>query len=82
MEEGIDTKRFEAVKKALYGDAVRRFDNTENIAMDMVECALSGEELFSASDSIKSITKEDVLNLIKGLNKDSMVLSVILPKEM
>lgn len=82
LEEGIDTKRFEAVKKALYGDAVRRFDNTENIAMDMVECALSGEELFSASDSIKSITKEDVLNLIKGLNKDSMVLSVILPKEM
>lgn len=82
LDEGIDTKRFQAVKKALYGDAVRRFDNTENIVMDMVDCALSGEQLFDILDSIKSVTEEDVLNLIKGLNSESMVLSVILPKEM
>ena len=50
--------------------------------MDMVECALSDEQLFDGLDSIKSITDEDVLNLIKGLSEKSLVLSVILPKEM
>lgn len=79
LKEGIDKKMFVAVKKALYGDAVRRFDNTENIVMDMVECAVSSEELFEVLDAIKSITEEDVLNRIKGLTKEASVLSVINP---
>lgn len=80
-KEGIDEKMFKAVKKALYGDAVRRFDNTENIVMDMVECAVSSENLFEVLDSIKSVTIEDVLDRIKGLTEEASVLSVILPKE-
>lgn len=80
-KEGLDKKIFDAVKKSLYGDAVRRFDNTENIVMDMVECALSSENLFEVLEALKSITEEDVLNRIKGLTEESSVLSVILPKE-
>lgn len=79
--EGIDGKMFEAVKKSLYGDAVRRFDNAESIAMNMVECAMSSENLFETFDVLKSITEQDVLERINGLTEESAVLSVILPKE-
>lgn len=81
-QDGIDKKMFEAIKKSLYGDAVRRFDNTENIVMSMVECAVSSEELFEVLDTLKSIKEEDILKQIKGLTRESSVLSVILPKEM
>ncbi|MBO5909653.1 MAG: insulinase family protein [Clostridia bacterium] len=80
--EGIDKKMLEAVKRALYGDAVRRFDNTEGIVMNMVECAVSNGELFDTIEELKSINEDDILNRIKGFTEESSVLSVILPKEM
>ena len=81
-QEGIDKKMFEAIKKSLYGDAVRRFENAESIVMTMVECQASSENLFEVFDVLKSITEQDILERIKGLTEESAVLSVISPKEM
>lgn len=80
IEQGSYNRLLEAVKRSAYGDAVKRFNSTEGIVMDMVECAICGGELFDAADILKSITADDVLNCLKGLNEESSVLSVITPR--
>jgi hypothetical protein len=72
---------FEAVKKSAYGDAVRRFDSTESIVMDMVDCAIGGGNLFDTVDILKQITLQDIVDRLRGLKKESAVLSLILPKQ-
>ncbi len=81
LREGIDQNLFEAVKLSAYGEAIRQFDSNESIVMGMVDCAINGGTLFDLVDTLKTITKEDVLERLKGLKKESSVLSVILPKD-
>ena len=68
-EKGIDKKLFSVVKRGLYGDAVRRFNNVEGIAMQLVDCAMNDSGLFDEIKYLKSATAENT------------VLSVINPKE-
>ncbi|MBQ1186281.1 MAG: insulinase family protein [Clostridia bacterium] len=81
LKNGIDTRLFEAIKKAAYGDAVKRFDSTENIVTDMQDCAISGGTLFDSIDMLSSITKEDILTCLAKLTEECSVISVITPKQ-
>ena len=81
LAEGIDEGLFEAVKLSAYGEAIRQFDSNESIVMGMVDCAINGGTIFDMSDTLKTITTDDVLSRLKGLKKESSVLSVILPKD-
>lgn len=80
ISKGIDERLLEAIKKSAFGDAVKRFDSTEGIVMDMIDCAVSGGELFDTVDILKSITAEDIVEKLKTLKDESSVLSVINPK--
>ncbi len=80
IECGIDEKLLSAVKKAAFGDAVKRFDNTDHIVTDMIDCAVSGGELFDTVDILKTITHEDIIECLKKMREESSVLSVIVPK--
>ena len=80
-QEGIDSELFEAVKKSAYGDAVKRFDSNESIVMGMVDCAINGGNLFEQTKILKEISSEDIIHRLKTLDKDSSVLSVILPQK-
>ena len=80
-ENGIDTRLFTAIKKAAYGDAVKRFDSTDSIVTDMMDCAVSGGGLFDPADILKDITKQDVIDCLKKFTEESAVLSVISPKK-
>lgn len=78
--EGIDKKLFSAVRCGMYGDAIRRFNNVEGIAMQLIDCAMFGYNLFDEIKYLKSVTVEDVYKRLSLLDGDKTVLSVIKPK--
>ena len=78
---GIDARLLDAIKKAAYGDAVKRFDSTDSIVTDMVDCAISGGGLFDAVEVLKEINREDITECLKKLTDEAAVLSVIKPKK-
>ncbi|MBO5873353.1 MAG: insulinase family protein [Clostridia bacterium] len=80
LENGIDEKLLEAAKKSAFGDAVKRFDSVEGIVMDMIDCAVSGGELFDTVKQLREITAEDITERLKVLKDECSVLSVVNPK--
>ena len=77
---GIDNKLLTAVKKAAYGDTVKRFDSTDNIVTDMLDCAISGDGLFEELEILKEITEQDIICCLEKMTEESSVLSVIKKK--
>ncbi len=77
--DGIDKKLFSAVRAAMYGDAIRIFNSTEAIAMQLVGCAMSDTGLFDEIKYLKTITADDVQKRLSLLCGDKAVLSVINP---
>ena len=78
-EKGINKKLFAAVRRAMYGDAIRVFNNVEGIAMQLCDCAMGNHNLFDEIKYLKSITADDVLKRLNLLENDKTVLSVINP---
>ncbi|MBQ6825469.1 MAG: insulinase family protein [Clostridia bacterium] len=79
--EGIDKKLFSAVRCGMYGGAIRMFNNVESIAMQLTDCAMTGNGLFDDIKYLKSVTAEDVYKKILKIDTENFVLSVINPKE-
>ena len=80
-EEGLNKKLFNAVRSNCYGNAIRNYNSMESIAMDLVDCAMSGHELFDEIKYLKAITVDDVYKRLAVLDNDKTVLSVVVPKE-
>ena len=80
-ETGIDKKLFSAVKCGMYGDAIRRFNNVDGIAMQLVECAMCDYDLFEEIKLLKTVTADDVYKRLDVFDNENAVLSVINPKE-
>ena len=80
-DEGIDKKLFSAVKCELYGDAVRRYNTVEGSAMQLVDGAVSGYDIFDEIKILKSVTPDDVFRNLAYLDCNNTVLSVIKPEE-
>ncbi len=78
-QEGINKKLFAAIRSGLYGNAIRGFDNVENIAMHLVDCAMNDINLFDEIKYLKSVTVDDVAKRLMLLDNDKTVLSVINP---
>ena len=81
LERGINNKLFEAVKRGMYGDAVKRFNSVEAIASQLSECAVSGETVFDDLKVLSDISANDILTYLKMLKNDNSVLSVVKNKE-
>ena len=81
IKDGIDAEMLSTVKKAMYGDILRRFNNCESIASAMAECAMFGFSLFDEQELISGITAEDIKHCLLQLKEEKSVLSVILPRE-
>lgn len=80
-EEGVSKKLFSAVKCAMYGDLVRRFNSVENLAMSLTECAMYGYSLFDEIKMVKSVSYDDVMKRFDIFENQNAVLSVIKPLE-
>ena len=77
----LNKKLFNAVRSNCYGNAIRNYNSMESIAMDLVDCAMSGHELFDEIKYLKAITVDDVYKRLAVLDNDKTVLSVVVPKE-
>lgn len=80
-EAGIDKKLFSAVRRGMYGNAIRMFNSVEAIAMQMVDCAVFDTGLFDDIKYLKSVTLEDVYKRLSIFSEEKAVLSVIKPLE-
>ena len=80
-EEGVSKKLFSAVKCAMYGDMVRRFNSVENLAMSLTECAINDYSLFDEIKMVKSVSYDDVMKRFDVFDDQNAVLSVIKPLE-
>lgn len=79
---GIDKNRFEVARRVLYADSLKDFDNTSEIANNVMFEAFEGCDVFSAIDVVKSISYEDVCELFDKLYREEHYsLSVILPEK-
>lgn len=80
-EDGVSKKLFSAAKCAMYGDMVRRFNNVENLAMSLTECAMCGYSLFDEIKMVKSVSYDDVMKRFDVFSDENATLSVIKPLE-
>ncbi len=78
--DGIDKKLFSAVRCGMYGEAVRSFNSVENIATQLVGCAMSDSGLFDELKYLKSVTPDDIYKRLSLLENDKTVLSVVIPE--
>lgn len=78
--DGIDKKLLSAVRSGMYGDAIRRFNSVEGVAMQFVECAMTNSDLFEELKLLKTVTAEDVYKRLDLFDSENSVLSVINPK--
>ena len=81
INDGINSRLFSAIKKAAYGEAVKRFDSNDNIVTDMIDVAISGGTLFDSLDILKEINGADIIRCLKKFTDEASVLSVIIPKK-
>lgn len=78
--DGIDKKLFSAVRCGMYGEAVRSFNSVENIATQLVGCAMSDSGLFDELKYLKSVAPDDIYKRLSLLENDKTVLSVVIPE--
>ena len=78
--EGLDKELFEAVRRAMFGDAVRTLDSVEGIAMQEVAAAMSGHGVFDEIEFLQAVTVEDVAERLSVLKEKNAVLSVVKPE--
>ncbi len=77
-ETGIDATEFEAIRRKKYGNEVQHFNDVDSLANGMVTMHFNGYGLFDIFDVYRSITKEDVDNVIRNsFDESKCVLSVI-----
>ena len=80
-EKGIDEDLLSTVKRAMYGDIVRRSDSCEALVNQMVESAMFGHNVYEELELIENISGNDVIECLEKLKEEKSVLSVILPKD-
>ena len=66
-KEGIDSDRFEIIKKSMYGGLVWEFNNTEICANYMLSSGIFGIDLFETTDILAAMTEEDLMQSIDTL---------------
>lgn len=77
---GIDRRLFAAIKREMYGSAIRAYNSSKSICSALVGSAISDDKVFGSIDVLRNITERDVMKRIELLDFDKMVLSVIEPK--
>ena len=81
-ERGIDAEEFERCRRVLYADEIRSYDNTEEIANNLLVMAFDGAELFNYPAVLEGLTVEELNQLLKTMLKPSaFCLSTVDPLE-
>ena len=71
---------FNALKKSLYGSAIRELDNVEAAATLMLNSHMDGVSPFDQMEIIADMTYEDAQKMLCSIDTSKAVLSIIEPK--
>lgn len=78
--EGLDENAFDHCVKAAWGSVIRLYSNASNVATMLTSTYLSGLEGFDYLEVIRSVTKDELEQLIPtSLNPERCILSVVNP---
>lgn len=77
---GLSLDDFERCKRRRIGDAISRFDSTEDIANGIVGYAFDGLDILKDPEIVESIRFEDVVQLFENMYcEKNMAVSYVLP---
>ena len=68
---------FEAVKRDMYGQAVKRYNSVDAVALMLVDSAVFGYNYSKELETIKNLSEADLMAVLPIFDKDRAVLSVI-----
>jgi predicted Zn-dependent peptidase len=81
LKNGISAESVELAKRTLYSECVSSFESSENIAENMFESFLVGEQGLDKAEAYAAVTYEQVCEMAaKVLDERRFALSVIYPK--
>ena len=81
-KNGIDLKEFERIKKRIYGEYVREYNDTADIARMFLADFFKEINSFEYLEEITTINEQYVEQILKEVfNENKMVLSVIKKEE-
>ena len=81
-QEGLNEEAFNRIKKMLYGEYVKVFNDSTNVARVFVNDYFKGINSFDYIDAYKTINKEFVEDILKeAFDFNNMVLSTVVPQD-
>jgi len=66
-KNGVEKAVVERIKKTIYANLVRTFDNTDRIANNLISNLFDGVDLFDVPAVVAAITVDDVNNLVREI---------------
>lgn len=76
--DGIDTERFEIIRKSMYGSLVREFNNVEACTNNLTSAGLLDIDLFDMTDDLASLTEQELMDCIDILfDTEKVSVSII-----
>ncbi|MBR2304144.1 MAG: insulinase family protein [Ruminococcus sp.] len=81
-EEGFEQKRFDIVRKSIYGQLIREFTNPERVCADfLASSALDGVDSFAQMRAFRALTAEDCRKALADyLDPRYSAISIVRPK--
>lgn len=82
VQEGIDEKLWERLKKGVYGAKVRSLNSFENLCVGQAQAFFAGHDFFAFPEVFAAIERADAQALIRSwVREERTCLSVVLPRE-
>ena len=80
QKTGLDKEEYERCKKVIYADFIKTFDNTEEIAYELMSYIFEGCDLFDYTDAVKNLTFEYVNELLACMfDEECFTMSTVFP---
>lgn len=76
---GLSKEKFELVKKAMYGRAIRSFGTVDGVANNLLSAGISSLSVFSVLDVLRQLNLEEVAARLEQFHPERVTLSVVSP---
>ena len=78
----INDEEFERIKKRLYGEFVKSYNNVDHIATSFIQNYFKGINPLDYFEEFKGLDKEYTMQILKDVfQKDKQVISIVKPKK-
>ena len=80
-QKGIRDEEFERIKKKLYGEFVKSYNNVDHIATSFIQNYFKGINQLDYFEEFKGLDKEYTMQILNDVfNQEKQVISIVKPK--